>query len=81
MFLVSKVIFLLGMVFCSSEIVFFGQKGDSLSQRKYFLDEKVFSCPKNVFLHPLATSNTIILKMISWNSRIIQKISRKFGLK
>ncbi len=40
MFLVSeRIFFLLGMVFCCSEFVFFGQKGDSLGQRKYFLAE------------------------------------------
>ncbi len=57
--------FLLGMVFCGSEIVFLGQKGDSLGQRKYFLAKKVFFWPENVFLHLLAASDAIIFKMIS----------------
>ncbi len=49
--------------------LFFGRKGDSPGRRKYFLAEKVVFWPRNVFLHPLVISDTIILKMISSNSR------------
>ncbi len=65
MFLACKVIFLLGIIFCYSEIVFFGQNGDFLGEKVYFWLKKLVFCPKNVFLHPLANSGAIIFKMIS----------------
>ncbi len=64
MFLINKVTFSLGMVLCCSEIVVFGQKGDSLGQKKYFLAEKVSFLSKNVFLRLITTSDAIVLKMI-----------------
>ncbi len=63
-FVRNGILLLRNCIFWSTKS-FFGQKGDSLGQIKYFLTEKVIFLFKNVFLDPLATSGRIILTMIS----------------